>query len=263
MELRLERLASEAHRLLHKGQASRQSGLLSQLLDFPGAVRRNRAWVLIALGLFYGTTLVGGLLAWFDQVYAEAILGPQQVLLMEDMYGEAAVRSVEANLTMTGFYVFNNVGIAFRCFATGFLLGIGPIFYMVFNGLNLGAVAGHLVRIGAGGNIGAFVVSHAPWELTAIGLAGAAGLQMGWAVIAPGRHTRLGRLRRVGPELMRQVLGIAAFLLVAALIEGLWSATSAPAWVKLSCGIVGAVLVGWILIFSGRRRPLPEDVRDG
>jgi len=259
LELRLEALAHRAHRILYRDRRRRGAGLWAQLLAFPGAVRRNRRWVLVSLLLFYGTALSGGLLAWLDAVYAESILGPEQVLLLEDMYREASVRSIDASLGMTGFYVFNNVGIAFRCFATGFLLGLGPLFYMVFNGLHLGATFGHLWRVGAGDNILGFVVSHAPWELTAIALAGAAGLQMGWALIETGGRTRVGSLRQVAPELLRQMLGVAAFLLLAALIEGLWSATAAPRWVKLACGGFGALAVAWILLFAGKGRAVPQE----
>ena len=52
---------------------------------------------------------------------------------------------------MAGFYVWNNVGIAFRCFATGALFGLGSVFYLVYNGLVLGTIEGHLWARGMAG----------------------------------------------------------------------------------------------------------------
>ena len=84
---------------------------------------------------------------------------------------------------MAGFYVYNNVGIAFRCFATGVLFGAGSLFFLIYNGLVTGTVAGYVMSAGHGGNIWTFMCGHAPFELTAIVIAGGAGLEMGYALV--------------------------------------------------------------------------------
>ena len=124
---------------------------------------------------------------------------------------------------MAGFYVYNNVGIAFRCFATGILFGTGSLFFLVYNGLVTGTAAGYVMSAGHGGNIWTFMCGHAPFELTAIVIAGGAGLQMGYALVDTGGLTRVGSLRRAAPLIARHILGAAAMLLIAALIEGFWS----------------------------------------
>ena len=49
--------------------------------------------------------------------------------------GFAEGRSGDQDAAMAGFYVYNNVGIAFRCFATGILFGLGSLFFLLYNGL--------------------------------------------------------------------------------------------------------------------------------
>ena len=70
------------------------------------------------------------------------------------------------------------------------LFGVGTIFYLLFNGVFLGAVAGHLTGLGYIETFWGFVSGHSSFELTAIMLSGAAGLRIGMALIAPGNRTR-------------------------------------------------------------------------
>lgn len=263
LERHLDNLASRAHNALYSG-TSVGTTLKPQslLLDFPGALRRNLRFFMVACVLFFGTGIVSGVAAYTDEAYALAVLSAGQLESMENMHskGHADGRAADTNAGMTGFYVFNNVGIAFRCFATGILFGLGPIFYLLFNGLSIGVVFGHLARVGHGENIFSFAATHGPWELTAIVIGGAAGLQMGYAMVATRGRTRLGNLRGHGLELLRQVAGAAAFLVLAAMIEAWYSPSSLPPVVKYASGAIGWVLVAGIIAFAGRERPVPRDV---
>jgi uncharacterized membrane protein SpoIIM required for sporulation len=95
---------------------------------------------------------------------------------------------------------------------------------------------------------------HAPFELTAILIAGTAGLRMGHALVVTRGETRLGSLRTAAPGIVRQVLGAAVMLLIAAVIEGFWSPSSAPDVVKWVVGAALTLLVASYLAFAGRRR---------
>ncbi len=263
LERHLDNLASRAHNALYAGTSvGNRFKLASLLLDFAPALRRNLRFFLLASVLFYGPTFVAGYAAYVDETYALAVLSEGQLSQMEEMHskGHKEGRDSDADAGMTGFYVFNNIGIAFRCFATGILFGLGPIFFLLYNGLMGGVVVGHLSRIGYAENIFSFVSTHAPWELTAIVISGAAGLQMGYALVSTQGRTRLGNLQAHGLELLRQVAGTAAFLAIAALIEGWYSPSSLPSIVKYYSGAVGWALVYGLIIFGGRGRPLPDDV---
>lgn len=263
IERHLDALASRVHNTLYAGTNSPDRFQLRTLiLDFPGALRRNMRFFLLACGLFFGPLLVAGFAAYSDEAYALAVLSAPQLDSMEAMYAEAHTgRGAGSSTGMTGFYVFNNVGIAFRCFATGVLFGLGPIFFLLYNGLVIGVALGHVARSGYGENIFSFISTHGPWELTAIAISGAAGLQMGYTLVRTHGRTRLGNLQAHGLELLRQVAGAAAFLLLAAVLEAWYSPSGLPPQVKYFSGLVGWVAVLGIIAWAGRRRPIPEDVR--
>jgi uncharacterized membrane protein SpoIIM required for sporulation len=263
LERHLDNLAGRAHNALYAGTSVGSSFRIQTLvLDFAPALRRNLRFFLLACFLFYGPGIVSGVAAYTDEAYALAVLSPGQLESMEEMHskGHKDGRAADASAGMTGFYVFNNVGIAFRCFATGIVFGLGPIFFLLFNGLTMGVVMGHLARVGHGENIFSFVSTHAPWELTAIVIAGAAGLQMGYTLVATRGRTRIGNLRAHGMEVLRQVGGATIFLFVAAALEAWYSPSSLPPVVKYVSGGLGWVAVVAIIAWAGRRRPVPADV---
>jgi uncharacterized membrane protein SpoIIM required for sporulation len=263
LEQHLDMLAARAHNVLYAGTSiGNRLSVLSLVLDFPGALRRNLRFFVLSCLLFFGPAIVAGYAAYVDETYALSILSHEQLEGMEHMYakGHKEGRAADTDASMTGFYVMNNVGIAFRCFATGVLFGLGPIFYLLFNGLVIGVVVGHVARAGYGENIFSFVSSHGPWELTAIVISGAAGIQMGYALVSTHGRTRLGNLQAHGLELLRQIAGAAVFLCVAALLEGWYSPSSIPVEVKYATGGFGWVLVFGLVAFAGRRRQIPRDV---
>jgi uncharacterized membrane protein SpoIIM required for sporulation len=149
---------------------------------------------------------------------------------------------------MFGHYIMNNISIGLRTFASGLLAGIGTVLVLLFNGITIGAVAGHLQQVGFGDPFWRFVVGHAPFELTAIVIAGGAGLQLGLRLLAPGRKRRIDALVEGGVIGARLCLGVAFMLLVAAFIEAFWSSTAAvPAWGKFSVsGVLWALVIFWL-----------------
>jgi uncharacterized membrane protein SpoIIM required for sporulation len=253
----LDDLAGRAHNQLY---SAREAGLGRSILrdamhGFPRELRSQIAFFLLSSALFYGPFAVGLLGGLASPEFAGRVLSPDQLKAMEEAYSGDLARGFGGDATMAGFYVFNNVGIAFRVFATGALLGVGSMFYLVYNGLVIGTVIGYLASVGRGYNLLTFVSGHSAWELTGVCVAGAAGLRMGWAMLSTGGRTRLGSLRAAAPALYRLVLGTSVLLLVAAAIEGFWSAGPVPPPLKFAFGLVQVAIVASWLTFGGRAVP--------
>ena len=77
---------------------------------------------------------------------------------MYDPHNAHLGRSSGTDLQMFGYYVMNNVSIAFRTFASGLFFGVGAIYVLAANGVLIGGVAGHLTAIGYGHPFWRFVV---------------------------------------------------------------------------------------------------------
>ncbi len=255
---RLEALAQEAHELIYRRQdyGLRRLGTLLRE-ELPRAVRAQGRYVWLALALFGLPLLLSFLLAHHGPDFALRLMDAAQLRSYESMYGDGKkalgrVREADGDWQMFGFYILNNVGIGFRCFGAGILAGVGSALVMVYNGLAIGAVAGHLTRVGLGHNFWPFVVTHSAFELTGIVLAGAAGLRVGMGWLAPGRMTRLDALRTAALAAVPLVYAAFFLLLVAAAFEAFWSSA---AWIAppVKYGVAAlcwALVLGWLLLLG-------------
>src|SRR3569623_423096 len=204
--------------------------------EFPRTVRRYWKFVVIAAALFAGPGLVGFVGTVRSQGYAPQILPEAPAAQMRESYSHdpSEGRTGSDNAFMAGFYVNNNIGIAFRCFATGILFGLGSMFFLVYNGLMIGTVAGFVQSAGFGRNLLTFIVGHGAFELPAIVISGAAGMVMGYALVETAGLTRFGSLRRRARDLAQLLMGVAVMLAIAACLEGFWSPSHVPRPVKLA-----------------------------
>jgi uncharacterized membrane protein SpoIIM required for sporulation len=255
---RLEALTAACHQRIYR-QSDLGLARLGRffLVDFPGTVRAEWRAVLLAAIVFVVPMLAVGVASYLDPAFILSIHDAPSVDRYDRMYGDGSGgrRPQDSDWAMFGHYVRNNIGIAFQCFASGLFLGIGSLFYLAFNGVLAGSIAGYLTWRGLGPNFYSFVVTHAAFELTAIVLAGAAGLMLGRALLAPGRQSRRAALASTARKAVVIVYGVAAMLLVAAVIEAFWSGA---AWiepqVKYAVGATCWIGVLAYLVFFGRPR---------
>ena len=258
---RLNALALRGYRQLYPG-ATRTGLSLREFViaGFPRAVRAEARllWISAALSLGVGLASAWLVSRWPDLAYS--FLGPDAVHNVEAMYDPASrhflrPRESDSDVLMFGFYIRNNIGISFRIFAGGMLAGLGSVFFLVYNGMTLGAVAAHLTRVGFGGTFWPFVIGHGAFEITAIVLSGQAGLMMGRALLWPGRRSRGRALGETARATLPLVYGFAGMLLIAAALEAFWSSSSLlPSDLKLSVGAALWVAVIAYFALAGRSR---------
>ena len=263
----LQQLAMRGHQQLYRHRSQFTAQLLSFVLaDFPRLVRAQWRWVALAGLLFFGSLTFMALLVYGYPDLIYSVVSPADVAEMHAMYepaarriGQTAERASSTDWLMFGYYVMHNIGIAFQTFASVLFFGVGSLFFLFFNGLMIGAVAGHLTDAGMGATFWPFVVGHSAFELTGITLAGAAGLKLGWALVAPGRLRRGDALRQAAQISVRLIGGVMIFLLIAAFIEAYWSSMSWPAaTAKYGVGASLWLLVGAYLALAGRTPHAPD-----
>jgi uncharacterized membrane protein SpoIIM required for sporulation len=249
---RLEQLTADAHQLIYQHAELGWSRLKRMVAyDFPRAVRAQSAYVWIALAVFGIPTLVLGYAVYFRPDLILTVVDANTAAGFQDMYSDGAAsigrtRDAQNDWVMFGFYIANNIGVAFQCFASGLFAGVGSLFYLAFNGAYGGAIGGYLTERGLGSTFYSFVVTHSAFELTAIVLSGAAGLRIGHALLAPGRYTRLQSLVRAAQESAVIIYGVMAMLLIAASLEAFWSSAKwIPPLMKY-----GVAAICWIAVLS-------------
>ncbi len=257
----LNELVLQSHHLLYQNNRYSQHKVLIFIFrTFPQAVRANGKLVLVSSLLFYLPLFFFALSCYFNPELIYSISDVFTVMEYESMYDPSneslgRERDSSDDLTMFGYYIFNNIGIGFRTFALGLIGGVGTVFILLFNGLHIGSVAGYLTQIGFVDTFYGFVVGHAAFELTGIVFSGAAGLKIGLALVDPGNLSRIDAMKLASKEAIIIVYGAAVMLLIAAFIEAFWSSSTAiPNSIKYTFGGSMAVLLTAYFLFVGKTR---------
>jgi uncharacterized membrane protein SpoIIM required for sporulation len=257
---RLNQLALRGHHALYRNRRRQSQRVLEFVIaDFPRLVRQEWRLVAAAALLFFGPLL--GLIAVLQAFpeFVHYLLAPEQIANFHAMYDPAnrrlGTREADSSLMMFGFYIWNNVRIGFQTFAGGLAAGVGSIWFLGANGIVIGAVAGYLTQIGYTETFWSFVAGHSSLELLAIVLAGAAGLRLGQAVIAPGNVSRKAALVAAARPAVRLMYGAALMFFAAAFVEAFWSPlTEIPFRFKITAGVAGWLLLLGYFLLAGRAR---------
>ena len=257
----LDQLAARAHASIYAAPPYRLGAIAELLLfGFPSTLRRHARAFWLATALFTLPAILGFSTAMVSRHAAMQILPEEMVESAETMYANGFKgRDEETDATMAGFYIRNNVGIAFQCFATGILLGIGSIFYLVYNGLTIGTFIGLVTASGHGRNLFTFVSGHGAFELTAIAIAGTAGIVMGYSLVETRGLTRMGSLQARARDIAQLVLGAALMLIAAAFVEGFWSPSGVPMRIKwVASGLMWLFVIVYLARAGQPRRRMEK-----
>jgi uncharacterized membrane protein SpoIIM required for sporulation len=243
----LHELVGRAHNQLYRSKMFRWRSWARELLvEAPRRLLGDRAlW--LAFAIFWGIFLASLALGMSSRAFREQVVGPDALASIEHSFSKPIRgRSGDMSGTMSGFYVIHNAGIGLRCFAGGLILGVGGLFITVSNAVQLGALFGHMLTVPARGNFLEFVTAHGPFELTAIVFSAAAGMRLGFSLVATGGLSRGASLRRaVGEATPTMALAVILFCL-AAIIEGFVSPSAAPFAIKAG---VAALSVAILLFY--------------
>jgi uncharacterized membrane protein SpoIIM required for sporulation len=264
---RINRLVLDGHHALYGARADSIGPAFEFLVrDFPRLVRAEAAAVWAGIALFFGPFIGLAVAIQFHPELASVILGPAEMAQMQEMYSADAhqigMRAASTNMEMFGVYIWNNIRIGFQTFAGGIFLGLGSIFFLLYNGIFIGAIFGHLNEVGLGRQLWSFTAGHGAMELTAIALSGAAGLIIGAALLAPGRRSRRAALVERGRVALMIMMGAAVMFFIAALIEAFWSPLNlADPWPKYAVGGFMWIVVLAYFGFAGRGGGRPAGPR--
>ena len=256
---RLNSLVLEGNQILY----TRRSWSLKTAVDFvlrtfPRAVRSQWRSLGASLLIFYGLAFFFGFICVRHPPFVYQLLGEDTASQLEHMYDPDSYhflkpRDVSSDADMFGFYIYNNISIAFRTFAGGILGGIGSLVILCINGAFLGAAAGHIINAGFGGTFFPFVIGHSSFELTAVILSAQAGLLLGYRLFITKGLSRSASLRIAGKTALPIIAGAALMLVVAACIEAFWSSRhELSSYLRYGVGAAGWALVILYFIFAGR-----------
>ncbi|KWX23173.1 stage II sporulation protein M [Mycolicibacterium wolinskyi] len=147
----------------------------------------------------------------------------------------------------------NNAWVAAQCIVYAILLGL-PIPYVLYqNAANLGLIAGLMFHAGQGDLFLGLITPHGLLELTAVFLAGAVGMRLGWSVISPGDRPRGQVLAERGRAVVSVAIGLVVVLLISGLVEAFVTPSPLPTFVRIAIGVAVEVAFLAYVIYFGRK----------
>lgn len=258
---RLNELVIRGYKLLYRSRKKGGEAFVRFVFaTFPAMVRKEWRLFWLCSALFWLPFFGMMAVAWIDIDWIQAVLGAEGMASMEAMYGGeeeqlSHLRSeYGSNFMMFAHYINNNVGIDFQIFAGGILAGLGTIFFLIFNGVYIGAAAGYVSYACNPESFWTFVAGHSSFELLGMVVAGMAGMRLGLGVLKPGRMSRGKSIAAGAKRSLPLILGAGGMTALAAVVEGFWSAQPLPAEVKYGFGITMWVLHGAYFLLLGRGR---------
>jgi uncharacterized membrane protein SpoIIM required for sporulation len=220
-------------------------------VTFPAAVWHQRRPILAALLLFVVPAALVGLWLVSDPIALEASgSAAERRIYVEEQFEQ--YYSDDPSAQFFTAVTTNNIRVGFAAFALGALLCLPGAFILVLNAVNLGVAAAWMISEGEALRFWGLILPHGALEITAIVIAGGAGLALGWAVIAPGDRRRADALAEEGRRAVAIVGGLMATFLVAGLIEGFVTGSALPASVRVAIGLVTWAVFVLYVVALGR-----------
>jgi uncharacterized membrane protein SpoIIM required for sporulation len=232
----LTRVVADANSVIYGSRPSARAAVRRFVfLTFPGSVWRIRTFVAVSAALtLLPAVVVGAWIATSDAALEAS--GPEAVRAayveedFADYYSSEPAAQFAADVT------FNNIQVSVTAFALGILGCVGTAGVLVFNGANVGVAGGLFHAVGEAGRFWGLILPHGLLEITAVIVAGAAGLRLGWALIDPGDRTRGQALTEEGRRSVVVVLGLVFAFVAAGLVEGFVTGSPLPTPVRVGVG---------------------------
>lgn len=221
--------------------------------ELPLIIRRHHKTLLFTFLFFTAFMLIGIFSAQQDQSFARGVLGDQYVDITERNIAQGdpfGVYKDESEFVMFLRIAFNNIQVAFLCFTFGLLFSVGTIWILFRNGLMLGVFEQMFFHHGLGIKSILVVFIHGTLEISAIVIAGSAGLMIGNAMLFPRTYKRGQAFKMAAKDAIKIMICLVPIFIVAAFFEGFVTRyTEMPMW--LSITILGSSLAFmlWYFVF--------------
>ncbi len=208
--------------------------------SFPAALWHSRWFVAVSTVLFMLPALaVGGWIATSDAALEAAAPEALREAYVSEDFEE--YYSADPSAQFAADVTTNNIQVGFLAFAGGVLLCVPTAYVLLLNGAYLGFAGG---LFGAAEQLPRFfglLLPHGLLELTAVFVAGASGLRLGWTLVDPGDRPRSDALVEEGRRAVVIVMGLVVVFSISGLIEGFVTGSPLPTWARLAVGITAEV----------------------
>ena len=244
----LNSLASALHNLLYKNKKERYTRIITfWTQEIPEVMSQSQKELLYSFLIFLISALIGVISAQNDDSFVRLIVGNGYVdmTLQNIMNGEPMkVYDSSSPLQMFIAITFNNIKVSFVIFVFGLMTGFGTGFILFRNGVMLGALQTFFFQHQAGYESMLAIWLHGTFEISAIIIAGAAGLALGNGWLFPDTYSRGYAFKQGAKRGLKIIVGLIPVFITAGFIESyLTRHTEYPTSIRLSIILISLICV--------------------
>lgn len=194
--------------------------------DLPLTIRKHHGTVLFSFITFTIFWIVGFFITKQDESMARTLLGDGYIEMTQKNIDDGNPFGVyekgNAVLSWLGIMI-NNIKVSLVFFVEGLFCGVPVLYNLAEEATRIGAFHQFFASRGLGMQVFLVVFVHGTLELTAIIIAGAAGLVLGKSFLFPGTIKRLSAFKQGAKDGVKMVIGLIPVFVLAAFFEGLFT----------------------------------------
>lgn len=225
--------------------------------DVPLAFHQCRRAMLASLLVFVVGVLIGAVSQWADPEFARVILGDYYVDMTLDNIRQGKPMDVygsDSEGVMFCEITFHNILVSFRIFAAGILTLFGTGMTLLYNAVMIGSFQCFFMQHESLWECLLAMWLHGTLEISAIIVAGGAGLTLGTGWLFPGTFTRMEAFRRSARQSLRVIVGLIPFFVAAGFIESVCTRhTEWPDALRLTIILASLAFVVFYFVVWPRR----------
>lgn len=249
----LNGLAAVLHQSIYKNKKEESNRFITfWKTELPVLFYTYRKQLLYSLLFFLLSASIGALSAKYDDSFVRLILGDGYVNMTNENIAKGdpfGVYKRQGEVEMFLMIAANNTYVSLIMFVSGIFLSIGPVFFMLKNGVMIGAFEYYFFSKGLGTASILTIWIHGTLEISAIIIAGAAGLVLGHGLLFPKTYTRFQAFKNSAKDGTKIALGLIPIILVAAFFEGFITRhTEMPLFLSISILAGSLLFIIWYVI---------------
>jgi len=250
----LNELASKVHQEIYVNKKEKSNRIVSfWKYELPLVVYKNRKNLLYSFIIFATACLIGAVSAANDSSFVNLIMGDGYVQMTKENIKNGdpmAVYKDMKELPMALAITINNVRVSFLAFAAGVLASFGTGFILLFNGIMLGSFQYFFYEYGVLKESLLTIWIHGTLEISAIIIAGGAGLVIGNSILFPKTYSRAVSFRRGAIEGLKIIVGLVPIFIIAGFLEGFVTRhTNMPIWLSLFIILGSLFFILWYFVY--------------
>ena len=219
----LNGIAGKLHQKIYKNKRESKGRFITFWVhEVPLTVAKHQKTILYTLLFFLTFSIIGAVSAAHDENFVRLILGDGYVNMTIDNIKEGDPMGVYKKEDMLGMFfriTWNNVRVSFIAFAAGLFFSIGTVYVLFQNGIMLGSFQYFFYTYGVLRESFLTIWIHGTLEISAIVIAGAAGMVMGNSILFPGTYSRLQSLQKSAREALKIIIGLVPIFIIAGFLE--------------------------------------------